>query len=164
MAVLDNETRAVQNPAFGAAVLAAFVSGFYENDATKTGVPLPYLYVALPMILHSDIYCLIRSTRPSLRHLAEKFVSVEYAGTDLLLSLHQRAIQMRKLTSECLGVMLATGLVDLNRSNARLVPRKVQALADRPETPDQSEQARKLGGWFAELSPFEIGSILKVTF
>src|SRR6516164_11807414 len=70
MASLDIEVRKVQNPAFGAAILAAFIQGFYEADETKQGTPLPYVFVVLPMILHSEIYRLLAGTKPSLRHMA----------------------------------------------------------------------------------------------
>lgn len=164
MAALDAEVRAVQNSAFGAAILAGFVHGYFEGDSSKKGAPLPYLYLVLPMILHADIYRLVRGTRPSLRHLAEKFVSTEAAGTDLLLSLQKRALDMRRLTSECVAVLLIAGLAHLDPKQGRLVPRKVDLLSDRPEVPEQAAEARKLGHWFSELSPFEIGNILKVTF
>lgn len=45
MASLDAEARNVQNAAFGAVILAAFVQGFYDADETKEGVPLPYLFL-----------------------------------------------------------------------------------------------------------------------
>jgi hypothetical protein len=164
MPSLDAEVLMIQNPAFGAAILAGFVQGFYEADKSKQGTPLPYLYLILPMVLHADFYRLLKSTKPSLRHLAEKFVSVEYAGTDLLLSLGRRASQMRKLTSESLSVMLLTRLARLDNSKARLTPRKTEQFSQRPDIPEQVEEAIKLGKWFADLSPFEIGSILKVAF
>jgi hypothetical protein len=66
MSSLDTEVRNVQNAAFGAVILAAFVQGFYEGDETKQGVPLPYVFLVLPMVLHSDIYRLLSGTRTSL--------------------------------------------------------------------------------------------------
>jgi hypothetical protein len=164
MASLDAEARNVQNAAFGAVILAAFVQGFYDADETKEGVPLPYLFLVLPIVLHSDIYRLLASTKPSLRHMAEKFVSAEHAGTDLLLSLNRSALRFRGLTAESLGVLFLTGFAKMDSKKARLVPQKAHQFFRRPDVPNEAEESRKLGKWFAQLSAFEIGSILKVTF
>lgn len=121
MPILDTEVRNVQNPAFGAVILAAFAQGFYDADVAKAGVPLPYLFLVLPIVLHSDIYRLLAGTKPSLRHMAEKFVSAEYAGTDLLLSLNNSALRLRKLTAESLGFLFLTGFakMDSKKSSRR---------------------------------------------
>ena len=161
---LDAKVRNVQNAAFGAAVLAAFVQGYYEAEDAKQGAPLPYLFLVLPIVLHSDIYRLLAGTRLGLRQMAEKFVSTETAGTDLLLSLHGSALRLRRLTGESLGILFLTGLAKLDSKKARVLPRKATRFSNRQDVPDQAEESRKLGKWFAQLSPFEIGSILKVTF
>jgi hypothetical protein len=164
MSSLDREARNVQNPAFGATVLAAFLQGHYEADEMKGGTPLPYLFLVLPMIFHSEVYRLLSETRTGLRQFAEKFVSSEFASTDLLLSLGSSAIRLRRLTADSLGIMLLSGLATLDSQHGRLLPRKVNVFSARPDIPNEAEQGRKLGRWFAELSPFEIGSILKVVF
>jgi hypothetical protein len=164
MASLDAEARNVQNAAFGAVILAAFAQGFYDADETKEGVPLPYLFLVLPIVLHSDIYRLLSGTKPSLRHMAEKFVSTEYAGTDLLLSLNRSALRLRGLTAKSLGVLFLTGFARMDSKKARLVPLKTRLFSRRQDMPNEAEESRKLGKWFAQLSAFEIGSILKVTF
>jgi hypothetical protein len=145
-------------------ILAAFVQGFYETDETKEGVPLPYLFLVLPIVLHSDIYRLLSGTKPSLRHMAEKFVSSEYGGTDLLLSLNSSALRLRGLTAESMAIMFLTGFAKMDSKKARVTPRKVRQFSARPDVPEETEASRKLGKWFAQLSAFEIGSILKVTF
>ena len=164
MPSLDAEIRHVQNPAFGAAILAAFLQGFYDADQSKKGVPLPYLFLVLPIVLHADMFRLLSNTKAGLRQMAEKFVSTEYAGTALLLSLNTRALLFRRLTSDSIGILLLTGLAHLDSRTARIVPRKVVQFSERPDVPDEADESRKLGRWFSELSTFEIGSILKVTF
>jgi hypothetical protein len=116
----------------------------------------------MPLFTTGNVY--ETGSRPSLRHMAEKFVSAEYAGTDLLLSLNSRASRLRGLTAESLGVLFLTGLAKMDTKTGRVVPRKARRFSRRPDIPDEAEQSRKLGGWFAQLSAFEIGSILKVTF
>jgi len=164
MSSLDAEARNVQNAAFAAAILAAFAQGFHDADERKQGVPLPYLFLVLPIILHADLYRLLVGTKLGLRHLAEKLVSSQCAGTDLLLSLSGSARRLRGLTSEALGVLFLTGLAKMDAKKARVVPQKARRFASRLDVPDEAEEGRKLGKWFAELSAFEIGSILKVTF
>ena len=164
MATLDAEARNVQNSAFGAVILAAFIQGFYDSDDSKQGTPLPYLFLVLPIVFHSDIYRLLSTTRPSLRHMAEKFSSAEFARTDLLVSLNGSALRLRALTAESLGVLFLTGFAKMDSKKARVLPRKVRKFSGRPDVPTEAEQSRKLGRWFAQLSAFEIGSILKVTF
>jgi hypothetical protein len=164
VASLDAEIRNVQNPAFGAVVIASFVQGFYEADSSKQGAPLPYLFLVLPMILHEDIYRLLSGTRPSLRHMAEKFISTEYAGTDLLLSLNGSALRLRRLTAKSLGILFSTQLAKMDSATGRVLPLKTRQFNRRPDIPEEAVESRKLGNWFAQLSAFEIGSILKVTF
>lgn len=164
MASLDSEVRNVQNAAFGSVLLAAFVQGYYEADNTKEGVPLPYLFLVLPIVMHSDIYRLLSGTRLSLRQMAEKFVSAEFAGSDLLLSLNSSSRRFRALTADSMGVLFLAGLAKMDSKTARIVPRKVHQFSIRPDVPYEAEGSRKLGSWFAQLSAFEIGSILKVVF
>ena len=164
MGVLDEEIGLVQNAAYGAALLAGFVQGYHGHHAEKAGAPLPYVFVALPMLLHADFVDLIAGTRLGLRGFAEKCVSVEKAGTDLLLSINRRAAQYRGLTAGCIAVLLSTSVLHLDVVTGTLLPRGTTALGGRPNLPRAYGTATKLGGWFSELTPFEIGSILKVVF
>jgi hypothetical protein len=164
MGVLDEEIGLVQNQAYGAALLAGFVHGYHAHHPEKAGTPLPYLFVALPMLLHSDLVELIASTRLGLRGFAEKCVSVEKAGTDLLLSINRRSAQYRGFTASCIAVLLSTGVAHLEVSTGRLLPHGTTALAGRPELPRAYDTATKLGAWFSALTSFEIASILKVLF
>lgn len=164
MSALDAEVRNVQNPAFGAVLIASFVQGYYDSDDAKLGAPLPYLFLVLPIILHADVYRLLATTKSGLRQMAEKFASAEYAGTDLLLSINGNARLLRNLTAESIGVALLTRLAKIDSTNARVLPLTSRRIAIRPDFPEEATQSQKLGGWFAQLSAFEIGSILKVIF
>ena len=112
--LLGREIRNIQNPAFGAALLTAFIQSYYEAHQHRMGAPLPYAYVVLPMLMHADILSVISSTNSGLRGMAQKFFSVESAGTDLLLSISRRARDGRPLTSDCIAVMLAARFARLN--------------------------------------------------
>ena len=164
MPEIDTEIRNVQNSAFGAALLAAFVIGYYSGDERKRGAPLPYLFLVLPLILRADIYRIIAGTTPGLRHMAEKFFSSEHAATDLLLSVRANAARLRPLTRQSFAILLHAGLASLDPETGRVVPRKTERFSERSDKPDESKVAEKLGKWLAQLSPVEVGSILKVTF
>ena len=164
MPSLDQEVRNVQNPAFCAAILGSFIQGFYEADLSKQGAPLAYAFLVLPMILHSDTYRLLQTTKPSLRHMAEKFLSAEYWSTDLLLSLNNRALHLRRLTADSLAILFRTGFAKMDPAKARIIPQRERQFAGRPDIPNEADESRKLGKWMAQLSPFEINSILKVSF
>jgi hypothetical protein len=96
--------------------------------------------------------------------MAEKFTSSEQAATDLLLSVNRGARLLRALTADSVGILLLTGLARLEPTTGRLIPTKVHQFDNRHEIPEEAAEAKKLGKWFAQLSVFEVGSILKVTF
>jgi len=77
--------------------------------------------------------------------MAEKFVSAENAGTDLLLSLNRSARRLRRLTAESLGVMFLAGLAKMDSKKARVVPRKARQFSKREDIPDEAEERPKDG-------------------
>ncbi len=164
MSVLDEEIKLVQNPAYGALILAGFVQGYTEGHPESDGAPMEYLFVALPILLHKDTLDVIESTRLGLRKFAEKFISGEQGRTDLLLSINKRSIDLRPLTLESIEMMLLSGLGHLNPETAKFRPLKIIGLDEHRGLPRSVELARRLGAWFSELSFFEIGNILKVAF
>ncbi len=163
MSVLDQGIANVQNPAYAAALLTGFVEGYRENHPLRSGSPLPYLFVAVPMLLQAEILNNIRSTQLGLRGLVRKLSSSEIASTDVVLSIAEHARDFRSLTTEALAIMLATRLVILDAESSAVLPLKTE-LSGRAELPRDYATSVKLGKWFSELSMFEIASALKVTF
>ncbi len=163
MSVLDQGIANVQNPAYAAALLTGFVEGYRENHPLRSGSPLPYLFVAVPMLLQAEILDNIRSTQLGLRGMVRKLSSSELASTDVVLSIGEHARDFRSLTTEALAIMLATRLVVLNAESGVVLPMKT-SLSARGERPRDYSTAIKLGKWFSEMSMFEIASALKVTF
>jgi hypothetical protein len=163
MSVLDQGIANVQNPAYAAALLSGFVYGYRENHPLRNGVPLPYVFVATPMLLQAEIVDSIRRTQLGLRGMVRKLSSSEIAGTDVVLSISEHARTYRSLTTEALAVMLTTRIVQLHTQKGWVVPvgRRLEA---RGELPSEYGSAVKLGKWFSELTTFEIVSILKVAF
>jgi hypothetical protein len=163
MSVLDQGIANVQNPAYAAALLTGFVEGYRENHPLRSGAPLPYLFVAVPMLLQAEIVNNIRSTQLGLRGMVRKLSSSELASTDVVLSIGEHALDFRTLTTEALAIMLASRLVVLAAESGAVLPMKTN-LSRRGELPRDYSTAVKLGKWFSELSMFEIASVLKVTF
>jgi len=163
MSVLDQGIANVQNPAYAAALLTGFVHGYRDNHPLRNGAPLPYLFVATPMLLQAEILDNIRSTQLGLRGMARKFTSSEVAGTDVILAISEHARDFRSLTTESLAIMLATSMVKLEIEKGWLTPMESR-LESRDELPSDYGTAAKLGKWFSDLSIFEIAGILKVAF
>jgi hypothetical protein len=163
MSVLDQGIANVQNPAYAAALLAGFVHGYRENHPLRNGVPLPYVFIATPMLLQAEIVDNIRSTQLGLRGMVHKLSSSEVAGTDVVLSISEHARDYRSLTTEAVAIMLATHMVQLDTQKGLAIPTG-SGLETRGELPSDYSSAVKLGKWFSELSTFEVASILKVTF
>ena len=163
MSVLDQGIANVQNPAYAATLLAGFVQGYRQNHPLRNGVPLPYVFVATPMLLQAEIVDNIRSTQLGLRGMVRKLSSSEVAGTDVVLSISEHAREYRSLTTEAIAIMLATRMVQLDTEKGWMLPvgHRVEA---RGELPMDYSSAVKLGKWFSELTTFEIVSILKVAF
>lgn len=163
MSVLDQGIANVQNPAYAAALLAGFVEGYRENHPLRNGAPLPYLFLAVPMLLQCELLENIKNTQLGLRGMVRKLTSSEVAGTDVVLSIAEYAREFRPLTKEALAIMLATRLVVLVPGSGAVLPLNTK-LASLEEMPRDHAIALKLGKWFSELSMFEIASVLKVTF
>jgi Family of unknown function (DUF6521) len=157
----------VQNPALGAFLQWRYATGYFEARGDAQGSPLVLAFLVLPLLLHEETLELIAGTnKPSgLRGFAGKFGSSRFRKSDVLLGLHERTRAMRPLSLTSLRMGIAYRLVSidkqrnllpLSRTSPRtLVPTSVRSLV---------KNAEKLGAWSAELTLFEIASILKVGF
>lgn len=167
MSRLSQDVVQVQNPALGAFLQWRYAVGYTTARGDGSGSPLVLAFLVLPMLFLEDSRNLLESTnRPSgLRAFATKFGESKISKTDILLGLHDRVRDMRALSLESLRMALAYRLVSvdadgafspLSRTSPRaLIPTNVRLLM---------RNAEKLGGWSAELTLFEISSILKVQF
>jgi hypothetical protein len=168
MGHLGKETRAIQNPAFGALLLWAFCSEYYEHHSTHNGPPVSLIFIVLPMVLHEETRKLIDGTNPSsgLRFFADKFTSSQVSQSDAIASLHRRAQMTRNLTLEALRMLLGTGMGAIDLEAAAVIPSKARGLTQQiPQTVQPFvKSARKLGRWTSALTLYEVGSTLRVAF
>lgn len=164
MSLFQEEISRVQNAAYGAVLTHSLASGFHNASATRASIPLPYIFVAMPCLFNNDFVEVIQHTTSGLRAVIEKLNSSEKTGADWILSLSARAKQMRPLTLESISVLIAAGLAAMDFGSATLTPLREAQLNQRRELPPETKAAVRLGSWMAAVSPFELSSLMKVSF
>jgi len=163
MGLFEREITNVLNPAYGASLLHAVVRGHSEACETGQGLPLPHLFVALPLLLNPRAVDALSHTRSGLRNVAEKLDSGLTTGADLLRTLLPEAKRKREFTLQSLNVLLLAKLVDFDRKNASVSIMASNFVLPLLE-PEGYSEGLKLGKWFASLSVFEVSSITKVVY
>jgi hypothetical protein len=167
MAILNQEVKAVQNPALGAAVLWRSVVGYEQGSGKGAAAPLPVLFLLLPILLHEETAMMVASTHKAsgLRKFVEKFSGTQ-AKADLVFAIQARALAMRGLTLDSLRAAIAGGLLSLEPISAAVFAlSKTPAGAGIAESVrDLLRSAEKCGYWMGELTLHEIGIVLRVSF
>ncbi|WP_083831034.1 three component ABC system middle component [Herbaspirillum lusitanum] len=167
MSALSREVRYVQNPAMGAALVWRFICGYTENHKTSNAVPLPLIFIVLPILFHEATAQFVKSTLKSsgLRAFATKFGESKTSKQDVLLGIHERTLRLRGLTRDAMRLGLVTRLFYLG-GDAGLFPlSRTQAIAGMSDEIRQlMRDAEKLGVWCAQLTLHEISATLKVRF
>lgn len=166
MSVLAREVRNIQNPALGAGLIWRFVCGYVASHRTRDPVPIPLLFIVLPIILHEQTEEFVNNTQKisGLRSFAAKFGKAENSKQDLLLAIHNRMLALRHLSMESVRLALATRLIHLN--TATFIPlSETPAIAGiHPNIRRLMRNAEKLGNWCGLLTMHEIANTLKVRF
>lgn len=167
MSVLGEEVWHVQNPALGALLMWRFVTAYGDARSDAAGCPLPLAFLVLPVLLHAETARHVRSTRRStgLRGFVAKFTTGSTAEADVLLGLHDRARTMRPQTLEALRTAIGASLVSADLAEGAvfaLSTARVRRVAE--EIRRLGRDAEKFGEWCAQLTLFEVASVLKVRF
>jgi hypothetical protein len=149
----------VQNAAFGSHVLWSFGRGF---QAEKVGElpPLPSFFLVLPLILHGPTLRQIRST--NLPSGISKLVSKLAEEREQLFAVHDRAIALRDLTLQSIGVGITTKLLDMDYESALVRSNNAKLPASPERLKFHISSAEKLGRWFARLPLGQVFSLLQV--
>jgi hypothetical protein len=158
----DTETSSVelvQNPAFGSIVLWRFGQGY---QAERIG-DLPHLlsfFLILPLILHGPTLREIKSTNlPSgLTKLASKMAEQR----EQLFAVHDRAVALRDLTLQSVGMGITTKLLNIDYGSALIRSNEAKPPAPPERLKFHISSAEKLGRWFARLPQGQVFSILQV--
>jgi hypothetical protein len=160
-----SELDIVQNPAIGAYVIWQFALGYKEQGAEAA--PFPLAFLVLPCLLHRQTFEEIGSTRKAsgLPLFAAKFDKER----EILMGIHNRALQLRPLSLQSIGVASTSKLVRIDYENAALHAYPLDLLGVRkPPIPERlkgfGSAADKLGFWFSKLGLPQIASTLRVDF
>lgn len=155
----------VQNPAIGAYLIWQFTLGYQENGAEAAPIPLAFL--VLPMLLHRQTFDEVASTRKAsgLPLFAAKFDKER----EILMGIHGRAVQLRPLSLQSIGVAATSKLVRVDYDTAQLRGYSLELLdAAKPRLPERlkgfAAAADKLGYWFSKLGLAQVASTLRVDF
>ncbi len=168
MTVLLRELQNVQNPALGSILIWQFCAGYRQGSRTEDAVPVPVLFVVLPVLLQPDMASLIARMQKAtgLRAFVDRFVQARSSKSDLVLDLHRRAGQMRKLTLRSVSLAIATGLLSLLATHGTVVAlsQTMPRASIPPSVRPLLRAAEKLGLWCGDLSLHEVSLALKVAF
>jgi hypothetical protein len=155
----------IQNPAIGAYLIWQLALGYQEEGAKA--VPIPLAFLVLPMLLHRQTFDEVASTRKAsgLPLFAAKFDKER----EILMGIHGRAIQLRPLSLQSIGVAVTSKLVRIDYQTAQFHGHPLDLLDVRkPKLPERlkgfASAADKLGYWFSKLGLVQIASTLRVDF
>lgn len=160
-----SELDIVQNPAVGAYLIWQFALGYQEHGSDSA--PFPLAFLVLPCLLHRQTFEEIGSTRKAsgLPLFAAKFDKER----EILMGIHNRALQLRLLSLQSIGVASTSKLVRIEYDEAALHAYSLDLLGVRkPSIPERlngfGAAADKLGFWFSKLGLPQIASTLRVDF
>jgi hypothetical protein len=157
-----SEIEIVQNPALGAYAIWRFGLGFQSEDSRPAAFPLAFL--VLPLVLHRPTLEIISSTQRA-SGLA-LFAAKLGQERENLLAVHERALVLRRLTLQSIGMGISDRLLTLDYLSATI--RANEAGVRKPTLPERirgfSGAAEKVGYWFSKLSLHQVASTLAVEF
>lgn len=163
MKKIDREIYLVQNPSIGSAILWRFTCGYYEKE--KNPVPLPLLFLVLPIIFRQDLCEVIQSTqkRSGLSKVSEKLFKDK--KNDQLYSVHNSAKRYREISLLSIRIGMAAKLFIIDPKTALIFPLTQSGKSGIPlATKKLLGAAEKLGVWCSQLTLHEISTLLKVRF
>jgi hypothetical protein len=168
MGVLSREIQAVQNPALGAALQWRGCCGYVQHNSTAAPMPLPLVFLILPIVLHEETATLLLATRSGsgLRKFIEKFSLASNSQTDLILAVTPRALAMRTLSIDAVRLAISHSLFNIDPTSGGVFP--LSTTAPRLGIPSSIRPlllaSERLGAWLGQISPYEAAVDLRVRF
>jgi hypothetical protein len=136
----------------------------YQEEA-ELSAPLPLAFLVLPLVLHRPTLEFIGSTwkTSGLALFAAKLADQR----ENLLAVHERALVLRRLTLQSLGVGVTARLLKVEYETAGLRGYRLDA-KEKPRLPERlrpfSAAPEKLGYWFYKAGLHQVAVALKVEF
>lgn len=159
-----NELEIVQNPALGAYALWQFALA--HQDEAGLSSPLPLGFLVLPLLLHRPTLDAISSTRKASG--LSLFVGKVAAQREDLFAVHERALLLRALTLQSLGVGVSAQLMKIDYQSAGLRGYPLEPESKKPALPERlrpfTGAAEKLGYWFYKAGLSQVAIALRVDF
>ena len=159
-----SEIEVIQNPALSAYALWRFGLGYQSEDSRAAILPL--FFLVLPVVLHKPTLEIVTSTQrgSGLALFAAKLGQER----ENLLAVHERALELRPLSLQSIGMGINQRLLTLDSNAATLRANTPAAGAKKPAIPERirsfTQAPEKLGYWFSLLSFQQVSSILSVDF
>lgn len=159
-----NELEIIQNPALGAFSVWQFTLGYQDEAGLSAQLPLAFL--VLPLLLHRPTLDVIGSTRKAsgLALFAAKLADQR----EDLLAVHERALLLRPLTLQSLGVGVTARLMKIEYENAGLRGFPLEPGSKKPTLPERlrpfAAASDKLGYWFYKAGLQQVAVALRVDF
>ena len=140
-------------------MLWQFGRSFQEEGSGKQ-CPMPSFFLVLPLLYNGRILDEVRSTWPSSG--LGKLVGKLSDSREELLAVHDRAIAMRPLSFDALGIGISTKLLSLTYDGG-VVRANDQKIPDPPERlKSHFAGADRLGRWFSRLPQSQVFHMLRV--
>lgn len=156
-----SEVKAIQNPALGAYLLWRMGASFQANCADAPRIDMHFL--VLPLLLHAGTLKVVSSTNSASG--LSKFVHKMLDSESDLIAVNARAVALRELTLASLSLGVATGVLGIDHSAARvysLDTNRKPAIAEGVKHMERG--AERIGLWFAQLPKEQVFSMLRVAY
>ena|SRR5438128_124949 len=156
-----SQAELIQNPVFGATLMWRFGLGYQERSLSEPPT-LPLFFIVLPVCIHAETIQEVLSTRKS-SGLALFAAKVGEVREDLL-AIHERALRLRDLTLESIGLAVQYRWLTADYSKAEL-----RANQSRGPTPGERikpmwDAAEKFGYWCAGAGLKQTTLLLQMAF
>jgi hypothetical protein len=166
MSAITREAAFVQNPALGGVLIWRFAVSYAAEHRTNEGPPLQLSFLILPMTYHRETFDEVSGTpRGGIHLFADKFARSDKSKSDVLLGIHDRAMEFRQLTIESISLAIRSRLVTVASNTGRLVALSTSKPGSLPQSvKPMVTGAERVGKWLSGMTLFEIENVLKVAF
>lgn len=137
----------MQNPALGAMCIWKYICGYSDQSEKMSSVPLPALYLVMPLVSREEIRETVCHTTAGFFKLVDKMRVSN--SIHALATIREAVPQMYALTSEALSIALAARLVAFNDAAGGFVPMQYSStkLTTTSVEDEYMKAALRLGKW-----------------